>query len=434
MHKELTSRMIYTGFIFLILLLAIFRTISILGLHDYECFFTNGGPPAQCVQINFYLELALYGLALLLLVYQMRQDGCSIAFFRHWRQNPALLAFILLIVLSSTWSIAPQQTLSKSFLFTCFTLCASYILWRSNQKEVFQIFFWFYLVFTLFTLLYITIKPANGIMWNRPYVGSWNGIFWHRNYLGSFMALGSAVFLIRFFLPHPDKKVPHLVLNIILYALSWLILIHSNSAGGLITAIAVNLTVLLLYAWYRLHDKIRPVHSVLIALGLILIVAAVLTHADQILTLFNRNTTLTGRVPMWQYLFTHVINQRPILGYGFGAIWSFDEFRRNLQSAVGWGYPVLIGDNGWVDILLHLGWAGIASMTVVLVQACVKSLQQIKESQTFIPYFPLVGLAFFLLANISLSMFLETEFFTWLILLIPFFVGGTAPGTDQLSG
>ncbi len=84
----------------------------------------------------------------------------------------------------------------------------------------------------------------------------------------------------------------------------------------------------------------------------------ILSHLNTVLGLFNRGATLSGRIDLWNYLVKDVIPQHLWWGHGFGAIWTFESFRVTAQPHVRWGSQVVIADNGFLGILLHLASSG----------------------------------------------------------------------------
>jgi O-antigen ligase len=103
-------------------------------------------------------------------------------------------------------------------------------------------------------------------------------------------------------------------------------------------------------------------------MGLVLTVIGVagLTVAflnfDDMLRLVGKSTTLTGRTGVWRAVL-EAIRQRPLLGYGYG-FWEEPSIpRNNIWLELNWAPPH--AHNGWLDVTLQLGIAGL-SITVVL--------------------------------------------------------------------
>lgn len=206
-------------------------------------------------------------------------------------------------------------------------------------------------------------------------------------------------------------------MNLSMLMLSVLLLVKTKSATGIITAVVLAAVCLAAAAWVRWRKYLKPRHYYL-ALGLALIVIAlILSNLDILFGLLGRNTSLTGRVPLWNYLFQQVISKRPILGYGYGAIWYLEGFRVQLSQVLGWTYQVMIGDNGLVDIWLHLGILGVALILGLIGIGFVRAVKYLLREQTITSAFPLVLLVFVVIANISLSLILESETFVWMVVI-----------------
>jgi O-antigen ligase len=73
----------------------------------------------------------------------------------------------------------------------------------------------------------------------------------------------------------------------------------------------------------------------------------------------NRDETLTGRTEIWAYLTPHVM-QKPLLGHGFGGFWT-EEIRAKTSSHA---------HNGYLDIILNLGFVGIIIFFMLYLSYC----------------------------------------------------------------
>jgi O-antigen ligase len=266
----------------------------------------------------------------------------------------------------------------------------------------------------------VMVWPDAGKMNFFPYDGSWRGILWHRNYLGSTMALGVLIFLLCFFLSDFGKRIQAVFYGAC-YLLSLALVVLSQSATGLILLIVLHFVLVGVALWLKWYPHMRPVHYLIIgALALIALVIGYI-KLDLVLGLFNRNSTFTGRASLWAYLFTHVINRRPALGYGFGALWVQQSFQVQLRDAIGWPYPVMIGDNGYVDMILHVGYVGFLAFMLVIVLACWRMARFAFRKRTLIAFVPILLMVYVLLTNFTLSYFLETESLVWIIMVALFF-------------
>ena len=322
-------------------------------------------------------------------------------------------------MLSISWSIFPEATAYKAISLLLISMLAGFIGIRFSLDEILNI-----LAATLGALAILSaglalLLPGWGTMTNPPYGGAWQGLFWHRNYLGTIMSLGMLVFLIR--LLTVQKMIWSYLLNGIFFTLCGALVFLSRSATGIILGAFLTGTTLIAFAWIKTHHRLnKKTYFILAGLAAVAVVA-ILINLNSIFGLLGRNTSLTGRIPLWDYLLKEYISQRPLFGYGFGAFWSFEAVRTGVQGIVGWGYPILIGDNGWIDLLLHIGWIGAIIFTAILVYIGWHSICFAIQERTIISFLSILVLVFALVGNISLSLFLELETFVWVVLICTFF-------------
>ncbi len=381
--------------------------------------------PLQGAWVECILDLILLGTAL----YLLAKSNLLHRYAHLWLLNWPLVLFMGIAALSLLWTIDIGATLSRALILILASMFAAYLAARHSLQTILETFASFFAVLVILCFVIVITWPDAGMMNFYPYFGSWRGIFWHRNYLGSTMALGTLIFLICFSLVWRQSKLEHgegpisqlrrrwlLIFYGIFYLLSLALVVLSHSATGLILAIILHIFFVGILLWLAVYPKLHRAHyGILGSLGVVVLVTAYL-KLDSVLAIFNRNSTFTGRAGLWQYLLEHVISERPLLGYGFGALWLQNSFRLTLQGALGWRYPVVIGDNGYMDILLHLGLIGLLSFIAVLVLACVRMARLAIGQRTLIAFAPLLVMVFMLLSNVTLSYFLETESFTWIIM------------------
>ena len=366
-------------------------------------------------EIFFWLLTA--GLVFWLLI----RRGLLKNYVNAWKKNWPLTLFIGIAFLSLIWSVSPGATLHRTLVLLFSTLLGAYIGIRYDTRDLLNILFWFGAVVVILCFAFALYFPGFGTMQGSPYFGAWNGIFWHKNYMGSILALLNCIFLIRFTVGvrNRDKTA---ILDGIFYLLSLALVYLSRSAAGYIVAILLNFLVFLAWAWLKRMDRLRPVHYYLI-LGSFAVAGVLLfLNLNFVLGLFNRDSSITGRVPMWRYLLAHVINQRPWFGYGFGAMWTIEAFRIQIQQAIGWPFPIQIRDNGFIDILLHVGIIGLGVFLVNFLLMYVKTIKFAFRRPALEFFFPLIVMIYALVANISFSLFLEVDAFVWLLMVACLFL------------
>jgi hypothetical protein len=420
MRPELRNKIINYGIVGLALFLSIFRSTSIFGRFGYYCPGLPYKNLSACVPINIGQEISLWLITILLIGYQLIKSKNFGKYISVWKNKWYLVFFLLLALFSAFWSSAFQVTLTKGIVLIFCTLTFGYISWYYKLDKVIQILVYFFAILIIVNFYYVLLRPNLGIMSISPWVGSWTGVLCHKNYLGSIFAFGSTVFFIDFLI-HPNYHPLTKVLLAISFLLSLVLIIYSKSAAGILILFLLLGTSLVFYIWSKLRTHLRSPHYIILGIIALIAIAAILLNLDFFFGLVNRNTSLTGRVPLWQYLYNQVILVHPYLGYGYGAIWSFPEFREITRKAVGWGYPIFIGDNGLIDIFLHLGITGVVSILIVILMSIKHAIMMIVKRSGFIYTFPMIALIYMILANISLSMLLESEYLVWFLILIPLF-------------
>lgn len=134
---------------------------------------------------------------------------------------------------------------------------------------------------------------------------------------------------------------------------------------------------------------------------------------------------MTGRVPLWQDLFSRVYLERPILGYGYGALWSLKSFRLEMQFQNNWSHQIYFADNGFFDILLNLGLVGFLLFLAVYISLGVRGFKQAVVTKSWIDFLPLLTFLYILIGNLTYSFLLEVDQFVWMLLVLMVFVTTT---------
>ena len=356
--------------------------------------------------------LGAWSILTLVIIYRLIQDGSGRAFINLFLNQRTIIIFILFCAFSILWSVSPGASEYRVLLLIFSTLAGAYLGFQYNPERLLIILFWFGIAVVTLCYMAILYNPSLAIMNFRPYNGAWRGIFWHRNYLGQIMALFNVLFLILAIEKFgANKRIASL--SGIFYILSIVLMVKAKSAAGYIICILLHGFVLLSVIWIRFSSLLKPAHYFTVLVVIAIATITVFFNLDLLLGLFNRNTSLTGRVPLWGELLG-VIQQRPWVGYGFGAIWTIEEFRTSLQQTLGWLYPVVIADNGFLDMLLHVGVIGLVLFLATWFLAWIRSFQHILQHRGLLNFFPLIFMLFTLLGNISFSFFMETESFIWM--------------------
>ena len=191
------------------------------------------------------------------------------------------------------------------------------------------------------------------------------GVATDKNLLGMVCLVWGVGFTWRFLQEFRDQKharrtgrlIAH---GFVLAAVLWL-LIKSNSA----TSLACFLLAGGLIAVTSLPTLVRKPAIVHLFLGgvVVFVLFGALYGADaSIVEAMGRNLTLTGRTELWHRLIGMVVN--PWFGTGFESFWLGQ--RLDALWSQYWWHPNQ-AHNGYLEVFLNLGWAGVASLAIVMV-------------------------------------------------------------------
>jgi O-antigen ligase len=252
--------------------------------------------------------------------------------------------------------------------------------------------------------------------------GAWKGIYWHKNHMGLIASFVSILFLINIINSFRLKE-KYKFAWVILYLFSLLFIFETDSVAAYITTLFTNGGIVLALIWLKFKKAINKYHYIFFIIILIFVLLILYINIDRFLGIFNRNTTLTGRLPMWSFLYNTYIIKRPIGGFGFNAFWYIDTNRIAIQQAAGYPDPVVIADNGFIDILVNTGFIGLFLFSIFYIGAWWRSIKFAWKANSINGFFPLVLLSFTLIANISWSLIFENESFFMLIMIsVVFFI------------
>ncbi len=335
--------------------------------------------------------------------------------------------FVLLALASLFWSDLPVVSAFRLAFLVAAAVFAFYLRANYGYAQRLSFLAGWGLVLIVANLLFIALAPENSIMSNYAYVGNWRGLFWHKNHLGTTLAVVQLILASAVLQPARPRAIQ--VGLVAAYGLAWLLLLRSQSATGLIASLAAHGGLAVVWLWLRWRTRLHRWHYYGVAtLGLIATGLAV-GYREPLLALFNRSPSLTGRLPLWQHLIDEYVAAHPWLGHGYGAFWNLAEHRLAVQATVGWPYPVLMGDNGLMDIALHLGLLGVLVYAGFMAVFFVRAGRQLTATPTMVAAFPLLLGGIALLLNTGYSMLFETESLLG-VLLWAFLPAREADGPD----
>jgi len=197
-------------------------------------------------------------------------------------------------------------------------------------------------------------------------------------------------------------------------ALCAILAVPSGSATALI--IMAGLAVIWVFAAIlaRPSRQAAILLALAVAAGSFVTLAAIL-GAEQIFATLGRDPTLSGRVPLWQFVWQQ-IGYRPWLGYGFSVFFDIDWVEAYTMEAMVWSIPN--AHNGYLELWLGLGLAGPIVVTLFLALGLGRALAQLTREATPAALFAVYFIPIYLLRNIVESDLAQPSQISWVLAVI----------------
>jgi exopolysaccharide production protein ExoQ len=345
--------------------------------------------------LRFAIQTFVYAVSLIFILSIWRRIVGAI------RMNPALTMLLAIAVVSCVWSGVPSFTLRRSIALIVTSLIGLYIGVRFSPRQQMRLFATTLLIACVLSVVFIVALPGYGTdIW--PNVGSWRGAFLQKNILGRYMVFAAITFLCT------KPSIGGLPAKVGKIALALVLLVGSRSAGSYVVMI-VALGLIPAYRFLQL--KWRRYLIVIIGVAAVTLPAAVFValNAKTLIHALGKNATLTGRVPLWNVLLPRMA-QHPLLGFGFSAFWPV-EYQSVWASITGW-IP-LKAHNGYIDLGLELGAAGLILFGICTVISARRCLKVSSENSSLEAQWPLLMLSLILIYNLFESELLFQNSLLW---------------------
>ena len=296
-------------------------------------------------------------------------------------REPFLVALMGVAALSLLWSVAPDQTGRRivAIGFTTLTGVALGARWRWSQLvEIVAVAF---AVMTVLSLILGVASPTVGRM-TELFPGAWRGLWLEKNTFGGLMAFAALSFAAAA-LFQPRRGLFWWSMT----ALAIVLLGLSTSKTSLVSLLLGGSG--LGFALLVRRGGASAVITTWLAVAAVVVAGAVVAlQPDLFLGLLGKDATLTGRTKIWAAVW-RLIQQRPLLGYGYGAVWSDDTGWGPLQWVIKQaGFKPEHAHNSWLEQWLGLGLVGLIAWSLFYLSTLAKTLWAVFTHKGALLVFP----------------------------------------------
>jgi exopolysaccharide production protein ExoQ len=349
-------------------------------------------------------------------IWTMNKNNLLSSFFESLKRNWIILPFLIFSGCSIFWSVYWEVSLYR-WLILLFTISTgAYIGLRYNIREIVKLLSIFGVYILFLSSILVFFMPDLGVMNYYIIQGAWKGLYWHKNHMGLIAVFINILFLINIIYSLQSKEKGIISWGS-LYLFSLLFIYQTDSVAAYMTTIFLHGVILLALILLKFGGKFRRPHYLIFSLVLLFASLILYFNIGRFFSVFNRSTSLTGRIPMWNYLFDAYFSKRPLFGYGFNAFWYIDSHQAAIQQVAGYPDPVIIADNGFIDILVNTGYVGFVFFLIFYFGLWWSSFQYARKAKDINEIFPVILMSYTLLANISWSLIFENESFFMLIMI-----------------
>ena len=358
----------------------------------------------------------------------------------HYRQlapviygNKVVVALIMFIFLTTAWSIYPDVTFRRSVNYFSAILTAFYIAGRFDIDEIMKILSWGIAIPAVCSFLFVAAFPSDAIhrqaTISEPQVteiaGAWKGVFAHKNVLGHVMSVGVIVEL--YILTGTTNRV---VWHALLLCGCFALVILSRSSTAILLASFYLAGASLFFLLQRAREYFGVGLAILMVFGA-MIWAIYWTDPNSVFAFLGSDATLTGRTQLWE-LVRHLISERPLLGWGYSAMWlPTDPVAIAVSRAVGWWVPQ--AHNAILEVTLELGFVGLVIVLIFIAVSLWRSVRCLMAGHHKLGMLSVVFFLGVIISGATESTFAQNQDIEWVVFNVLSFACGLQIMRQQVS-
>ena len=335
-----------------------------------------------------------------------------------WRAEAMVKAWPALLILgllclhayaSKYWSIDPGVTSRRTVALAFSSLFAIYLGAVFRGPHMPRVLMLSGLLMGLGSLIMVFAFPAIGIH-QYDNAGLWRGLWYEKNQMGVVMVAGAIAAAACLASPDPRRLLAGVTL-----AVNTLLVLATQSKTSLLCLMLGVGVVGTLWAMRKGGPALAVLGTWFGVVLMAVIGYVFITEPAVVLKALGKDPSLTGRTDIWTALMREVA-ERPWTGFGYQAFWGRESVPAAfIRAETQW--PVPSAHNGWIDLLIQLGWPGAVSVGFAVALAFLTSLFRIPVAGAREGYFGIAYFGVFLLLSLSESILLTNANLPWALLL-----------------
>jgi exopolysaccharide production protein ExoQ len=280
-----------------------------------------------------------------------------------------LVAFVGLTVLSLVWSANKSDTVLG--LAETTSLVIAGVLIASHVRL--EVVLWAIVLASgavlVASYLVAWANPWFGLVQTPYQQGSLMGFTLGRNHLSHAVAFGIPAALAL-----PIRSRFSLPIRLAIAALLLIGLVPTHSATGLLTSAVTAAVGVFLLVLRALARRARMIVAAAAAVAGVIGAVLLLTNWTRFFALIGRDTDFTGRTDIWKGALA-VWSERPVLGFGWDAVWGPDSYAGRQVRLESFWFPGLHPHSGYLELLLTLGVVGLVVFLAMLIITALLGLR-----------------------------------------------------------